>query len=91
MPVQQRYRSGRKPPPKMRSAVLKRGIEISGRRTSVCLENAFWDALNDIAVARGETRPGLITYVSKREHANLSSALRLFVVNYYRQRTLVKR
>jgi predicted DNA-binding ribbon-helix-helix protein len=75
----------------MRSAVVRRTIEISGRRTGVSLENAFWDALHDIAVARGKTRAGLITHVSKREHANLSSALRLFVVRYYRQRTLVKR
>jgi predicted DNA-binding ribbon-helix-helix protein len=88
MPVQKR--SGRKPPPKKRSAVLRRTIEISGRRTSVSLENAFWDALQDIAAARGKTRPGLIAQVSKREHTNLSSALRLFVVGYYRQRTQLK-
>ena len=91
MLVQARNRSGRKPPPKTRSAVVKRSVEILGRRTSVHLENAFWGALQDIAAATGKTRTGLITQVSKREHANLSSALRLFVVGYYRQRMLVRR
>jgi predicted DNA-binding ribbon-helix-helix protein len=75
----------------MRSAVLKRSVQISGRRTSVHLENAFWDALQDIAAATGKTRTGLITQVSKREDANLSSALRLFIVGYYCQRMLARR
>jgi predicted DNA-binding ribbon-helix-helix protein len=86
-----RNRFGRKPPRKLRSAVLRRDIYVSGRHTCVSLEDAFWDALQDIGVARGKTRADLITQVSKREHANLSSALRLFVVGYYRQRVLVKR
>ena len=54
------------------------------------LEDAFWDALQSIAIARGKTRANLITQVNKRKHANLSSALRLFVVGYYRQQTRVK-
>ena len=92
MPVWRRNRSKRKRPQKMRSAILKRDIQISGRRTGVSLEDGFWNALQDIAVARGKTRADLITQVSKRKHANLSSALRLFVVGYYRgQRTQVNR
>ena len=86
MPVQRRSRAERKRSRKLRSAVLKRTIEISGRRTGVSLEDAFWDALQVIAVARGATRPALITQVSKkRRHVNLSSALRLFVLGYYRR------
>ena len=92
MPVRRRNRSGRKRHRQMRSAILKRGIYVSGRRIAVSLEDAFWDALQSIAVARGTTRVGLIAQVSKRKHANLSSALRLFVVGYYRrQRTQAKR
>jgi predicted DNA-binding ribbon-helix-helix protein len=75
----------------MRSAVLKRDIYVSGRHTGVSLEDAFWDALQNIAVARGTTRLDLVAQVGKRKHANLSSALRLFVVSYYRrQRTQAK-
>jgi predicted DNA-binding ribbon-helix-helix protein len=86
MPVQRRGRVERKRSRKMRSAVLKRTVEISGRRTGVSMENAFWDALQDIAVARGTTRAGLITQISKkRRHLNLSSGLRLFVLGYYRR------
>ena len=85
MPVRRRKRAGRKRHRRMRSAILKRGIYISGLRTTVSLEEAFWDALQNIAVARGTTRVSLIAQVRKRKHANFSSALRLFVIGYYRR------
>ena len=75
----------------MPSAILKRHIYVSGWRTAVSLEDAFWDALHEIAIARGKTRAGLIAHVSKGKHENLSSALRLLAVRYYRRRMLVKR
>ena len=67
------------------SALGRRHVRTSGRNTSVTLEDAFWDALRDIAVTKGTTRPCLIDEINqKRSYANLSSAIRLFVLAYYR-------
>jgi predicted DNA-binding ribbon-helix-helix protein len=68
-----------------RSAVLKRTIVVSGRNTSVHLESPFWEALGEIAVAKDTTRSRLISEEinQTRSHANLSSAIRLFVLAYY--------
>ena len=63
----------------------KRSIEIAGHKTSVNLEDAFWDALCEIARGRKLTVSQLATFIdSERTHANLSSAIRLFVLDYYR-------
>ena len=57
---------------------------ISGRRISVSLEDAFWDAMHEIAMAKGTTRPSLIKEINQtRSNANLSSAIRVFVLAYY--------
>jgi predicted DNA-binding ribbon-helix-helix protein len=68
-----------------RSRVVKRAILVSGRSTGVSLEDAFWDAIQKIAVAKGTTRARLIAQIKKkRKPANLSSAIRLFVLAYYK-------
>jgi predicted DNA-binding ribbon-helix-helix protein len=65
--------------------VLKRSIVIAGRKTSVSLEDAFWSGLKEIAARRATTLSALIDEIDKkRQHANLSSALRLFVLDFYR-------
>jgi predicted DNA-binding ribbon-helix-helix protein len=70
---------------KEETPVLKRSIVIAGRKTSVSLEDAFWNALKEIAAARGMTLSDLVAAIdSKRQHSNLSSALRLFVLDFYR-------
>ena len=63
----------------------KRSVTIDGRHISVSLEDAFWNALRDIAVAKGTTRPRLINEEinQTRSNANLSSAIRVFVLAYY--------
>jgi predicted DNA-binding ribbon-helix-helix protein len=67
----------------MRSAA-RRTIFIAGRRTSLSLENAFWDGLKEIAVARNIRLNILVSEIdSKRQQANLSSAIRLFVLDFY--------
>jgi len=67
------------------SVIVKRSIEIAGHRTSVTLEDAFWNALREIADARGQTLRALIAEVdARRGRNNLSSAIRLFVLDYYR-------
>ena len=56
-------------------------------RPAISLEEAFWSALKDIAHERGETLSHLVGSIdTKHEFANLSSALRLFVLEYYTER-----
>jgi predicted DNA-binding ribbon-helix-helix protein len=56
----------------------------------VAVENAFWDALKEIAAAQGTPLGQLVATIDKQRrsggHANLSSAIRLFVLDYYRSR-----
>jgi predicted DNA-binding ribbon-helix-helix protein len=76
------------PPPKTRrrESVLKRSVYLDGHKTSVTLEDAFWGACKEIAAAQGSSVDRLIVAIdSERQHTNLSSAIRLFVLDYYRQ------
>ena len=70
---------------RMRSTVVKRSVKINGHTTSVSLEDAFWNALKEIAGGRKVSLSELATLIdAKREHANLSSAIRLFILDYFR-------
>lgn len=72
------------------SPVAKRSIVIGGHKTSVSLEDQFWTALKEIAAARGATLSELVSLIdtnrklSASGQGNLSSALRLFVLDHYR-------
>ena len=69
----------------MKSGIAKRSIVIDGHKTSVSLEDAFWSTLKDIAQERSETLSQLVAAIDrKRQHGNLSSAIRLFVLGHYR-------
>ena len=69
----------------MKSSVSKRSIVIAGHKTSVSLEDEFWNSLKGIARERGTTLTALVAAIDgNREHANLSSAIRLFVLGFYR-------
>ena len=71
----------------MKSPVVKRSIVIAGHKTSVSLEDAFWDALKEIATLRRTTLSDLVASIDGgRNHGNLSSAIRLFVLDHYRSR-----
>jgi predicted DNA-binding ribbon-helix-helix protein len=71
----------------MKSPVVKRSVVLAGHKTSVSLEDAFWRGLKDIATTRRMTLSDLISGIDiDREHGNLSSALRLFVLNHYQAR-----
>ena len=71
----------------MSSPVVKRSIVIAGHKTSVSLEHAFWQGLKDIAGERDLTLSDLVATIdTDRHHGNLSSAIRLFVLDYYRER-----
>jgi predicted DNA-binding ribbon-helix-helix protein len=72
----------------MSSPVVKRSIVIAGHKTSVSLEDAFWQALKQIATDREMTLSDLVgTIDTDRHHGNLSSAIRLFVLDHYRAQT----
>ncbi len=72
---------------KGKSQVKKRTILVRDRKSSVSLEQPFWDAMKEIAAANNVGLLALVADIeSKRQHANLSSAIRLFVLNYYRER-----
>jgi len=69
----------------MKSQVVKRSIVIAGHKTSVSLEDAFWNGLKEIAVSRNVALSDLVSSIDKeRKHGNLSSAIRLFVLDHYR-------
>jgi predicted DNA-binding ribbon-helix-helix protein len=73
----------------MKSPVVKRSIVIAGHKTSISLEDAFWKALKDIAIARRATLSDLVASIdSERQHGNLSSAIRLFVLDHYQSKCL---
>ena len=68
-----------------RSIVVKRTIAIDGRKTSVSLEDAFWNAFKEIASNKQITPNSLISMIDNERHryANLASATRLFVLDHY--------
>lgn len=69
-----------------RTAIVKRSLTISGHRTSISLEDAFWRRLKALAAAQGQSVSGLIAQIdASREGANLSSAIRVFVLEHLRQ------
>jgi predicted DNA-binding ribbon-helix-helix protein len=69
----------------MKSSPAKRSIVIAGRKTSVSLEDEFWNGLREIAGGRDTTLSDLVAIIdADRQHNNLSSAIRLFVLGFYR-------
>ena len=62
-----------------------RSVRIAGRRTSMRLETQFWDALKDVAEREHSDIGEICTRIAKRaRHANLSSAVRVAMMDYYR-------
>jgi len=71
----------------LKSSVINRSIVLGGHKTSVSLEDAFWNGLREIANVRNETLSSLVGSIDVgRQHTNLSSAIRLFVLGFYRNR-----
>jgi predicted DNA-binding ribbon-helix-helix protein len=71
----------------MKSLVVKRSIIVAGHKTSVSLEEPFWSGLKEIAAKRDATVSEVVATIDReRELANLSSAIRLFVLGFYRNR-----
>lgn len=69
----------------IKSPVVKRSIVIAGHKTSVSLEDAFWDALKEIASGRDVTLSEVVANIDAlRNQGNLSSAIRLYVLDHFR-------
>ena len=68
---------------------MKRSITIAGHRTSVWIEDAFWAALTEIAALRGVSITALIAEIDRGREtsANLSSAIRVFVLQHFREKS----
>ena len=65
--------------------VSKRSVVVGGTKTSVSLETDFWDGIKAIANEREQRLEDLVTAINAaRRGTNLSSALRLYVLRYYR-------
>jgi predicted DNA-binding ribbon-helix-helix protein len=74
------------------STVKKRSVAIRDRKTSISLENEFWDAINDIARLRQMSLGNIVGLIEDGHRGlNLSSAIRVFVLEYYRSRSDAER
>jgi predicted DNA-binding ribbon-helix-helix protein len=72
------------------AAIVKRSVRIAGHATSVSLEAAFWQGLCDIAAARRVSVNALLAAIDAARDGNLSSAIRLFVLDGARNGELTK-
>ena len=83
-------RKGRR---RAKSTVGRHTVWIAGRGTSVSLEDAFWQSLKGIASERDMTRSELVASIDaeRRRGSNLSSAIRLFVLDFYRQQIPIRK
>ena len=63
---------------------MKRSIKIAGHATSISLEDEFWSALNDIADQKDLTLQQLIEKIDEKRRGNLSSAIRVYILKYYK-------
>jgi len=77
-----------KSPKRAKSRIVKRSVSIDGRKTSVSLEPQFYEALKEIAKERGMDLQDLIARIEakRRKGSNLSSAIRVFVLEHYGSR-----
>lgn len=71
----------------MKSPVVKRSIVVANHKTSVSLEEAFWNGMKEISAERSLTLSELVGEIDRaRTQGNLSSAIRLFVLEHFRSR-----
>ena len=69
----------------MKSGMAKHSIIIDGHKTSVSLEDTFWNVLKEIAQGKGVPVSSLVAEIDKaRQNNNLSSAIRIFVLEQVR-------
>ena len=59
----------------------KHSVQLSGHATSVCVEDLFWNTLNDLAKEKGLSLRQLLIQIDNAHTGNLSSAIRVYVLN----------
>ncbi len=64
----------------------RRSVVVAGHRTSVSIEDVFWEVLRAIAAERGISLNRLVTEIDDRRAGNLSSALRVHAAEWLRER-----
>ena len=73
----------------MKSPLIKRSVVVSGRKTSLSLEDEFWSGLKEIAQAQGQSLAQTVTEINTtRQQKNLASAIRLFVLGHIRDQKM---
>jgi predicted DNA-binding ribbon-helix-helix protein len=69
--------------------VVKRSVVVAGHKTSVSLEEAFWDAMKEISRLRNRRLSELVAEIDgNRQQGNLSSAIRLFVLDHFKSQAM---
>jgi predicted DNA-binding ribbon-helix-helix protein len=67
--------------------IVKRSVSIAGHRTSISIEEPFWEVLREIAEREKLSIQALIGRIdAERGEQNLSSAIRVFVLTDIRNR-----
>lgn len=69
----------------MSTTVKKRSVVVGGHRTSISLELAFWEALRGLAAKEGKTIAEMVSDIDAARTGNLSSAIRVWVLERARQ------
>ncbi|WP_429232428.1 ribbon-helix-helix domain-containing protein [Inquilinus ginsengisoli] len=71
--------------PKEAAIHLTRNVSVQGRRTSMRLEQPFWDAFEEIVRREGISMNALVTRVwaASPDDVNLAGAIRVFVLGYF--------
>jgi predicted DNA-binding ribbon-helix-helix protein len=74
----------------MNSAIVKRSVSLGGHKTSISLEDAFWNYLKEIAESRGVSVSVIVAEIQAQDRrTNLSSAIRLYVLEHACERCAV--
>ena len=72
------------PDNKKKRTVQKRSVTVNGHRTSLTVEKEFWDSLKEISKMQGNSISSIIAEIDRSEPENLSSAIRIYVLNFYK-------
>ena len=73
----------------LNTALICRNVTVSGRRTSIRMEQVMWTSLTDICRREDHTVNEIISIIDeKRAETNLTAAIRVFIICYYRDAAL---
>lgn len=64
----------------------KHSVTINGHRTSITLEQVFWESFKEIAAAQGKSITSIIAELDANQPENLSSAIRIYILRFYKDK-----